>query len=501
MKKALHNLSHEKLLTCNQGELIPLTIMDVVPGDVFRQSTSLLLRTQPLLAPVMHKCNVTIHHWFVPLRLLWADFETFITGGPSGEDASVFPTITVNTGTGWAINSLADYLGLPTGVDDFAASALPFRAYDMIWNNFYRDKDLQTELVISTASGADTTTSTVLQNGCWEKDYFTSARLTPQKGDDVSIPLTGDAPVRGILVPQAANAATGSTMWETPTDSQPTGTRVWSSGVTPYVNVMDAINSAGTAGTGGHGPDIYAEMDAVSAIDINTLRLASALQRFKELMSRFGSSYDEYLRQFGVKAQDSRLQLPEYLGGGSNVIQFSEVLQTAEGTDPVGELRGHGISAAKSNRYKFFAPEHGFILTFLIVRPRTVYMEGIPKLWNRRSRYDYFHHAFQNLGQQEVINKELYAAYTTPEGVFGYQDRYDEYRRIENSVAGEFRSTLNFWHMARDFTSSPALNASFVSSNPTNRIYATAADQLQIRAMHHVKAKRPVSKVAKPYLY
>lgn len=500
MKRALHVLRHEKKLTCNQGELVPIGVMEALPGDSFDHAISALMRTQPLLAPVMHSVETAIHTWFVPYRVIWDDWEKFITGGEDGEDSSVFPTITFANG-GITTGSLADYLGLPPNPSNTTeVSALPFRAVALIWNNFYRDKDLQTELTIDTTSGADTTTSTALQYGCWEKDYFTSARPEPQRGPEVVIPLTGDAPVTGIGLntsgtptPSAVNMKeTGGSGYTTP--------QGWYTGTQNFAMAEDPGNT-------GY-PGIYADLSGVGSVGINQLRLSSAIQRFQERLMRFGFTYPEYLRAFGVKPQDSRMQWPEYLGGGKQVIQFSEVLQTAPAYDPddeqvgeVGALKGHGIGAMRSNRYKFFAPEHGIIISFMITRPKTNYVQGLNKLWNRRSKFDFFDPAFQNLGQQEVLYKELYAAHTTPNGVFGYQDRWDEYRRIESTVAGEFRNSLDFWHMARIFGSDPALNADFVKSNPTNRIYATDADQLQIRAMHRIKAKRLVSKVARPMLY
>ena len=490
MKRTLFNLSNEKLLTCNMGELIPIFIHDVNPGEIFRHSTSLLVRTQPLLAPVMHKVDASIHHWFVPLRILWEDFEPFINGGEDGQQAPTYPTITLPASN--PVGSLADYLGLSPEAADGVVSALPFRAYNLIYNEWYRDQQLQTSLALSIASGADTTTSTTLKNGCWSKDYFTSARPEPQLGTEVSIPLTGNAPVD--LVP-STTSTNFNLVREASDDSLETSADV-------QTGTDGRLSNAG--GTGlvlDPNGRLEADLSSVSAVDINDLRTASAAQRFKEKMNRGGARYVEYLQSmFGVRSQDSRLQLPEYLGGGNVTIQFSEVLQTAEGTDPVGELRGHGIAAGKSNRYKYMCPEHGFIVSTMVVRPKTVYAQGMHKLWNRRSPYDYLIPDFANLGDQAIQNKEIYADAASPDDTFGYTNRYDEYRYIPNTIAGEFRTTLDFWHMARIFASEPALNSSFVESDPTDRIYATTADQLQIRAMHRIKAKRPLPKTPTPRL-
>lgn len=261
---------------------------------------------------------------------------------------------------------------------------------------------------------------------------------------------------------------------------------------------------SGVSGTGTSGiwtnTGMEAQLSGVSAVDIEDLRVAGAMQRFQELIAKFGHTLPEFYRLFGVAPQDSRMQWPEMIGSGNSVIQFSEVLQTAEGTDPVGELRGHGIAAARSNRFTYRVQEDCLILSLMCVRPRTVYMNGLNKLWNRTSRWDYFMPALQNLGQQPILNKEVNAAHASPSGVFGYQDQYDEYRRIPSRVSGEFRDTLDFWHMARDVPNTAALNSSFVKANPTDRVYATSADQLQVRIDNQIRAKRLVYKTSRPEL-
>jgi len=512
MKRAKHALSNYKLFSCDMGELVPCGLVEVLPGDSFQHATSALVRVSPLLAPVMHPVHVRIHHWFVPHRLVWEDWEKFITGGPDGMDASVFPTITLTwsagtppTGSG-VVGGLADYLGCATGINNLEVSALPFRGYGLIWNEWYRDQDLQTALTVDLTSGADTTTNTALQNVAWEKDYFTSSRPWTQKGPEVTIPLVGDAPITGLgrrVNPGGAASASGTATIKDSTGSDVVFTETYGA----------AFEDAGPQsrvimGSSGGVPQVFADLSNVTAANINDLRLAFALQRYEEARARYGSRYTEYLRYLGVRSSDARLQRPEYLGGGKQTIQFSEVLQTAPTTDGddqvgVGQLKGHGIGAVRSNRYRRFFEEHGYVFSFLSVRPRTMYVQGLPRTWNRRTKEDFWQQELQHIGQQEVLNKELYASHTTPNGVFGYQDRYDEYRRQESTIGGEFRSTeLDFWHMARIFSSDPALNASFVRSNPTKRVNAVQTnDVLWIMAHHSLQARRMVAKTGTSFIF
>lgn len=488
MKRSKFSLNNYKLFTADMGWLVPCGLTEVLAGDSIQQATTALVRCQPLLAPVMHPTTVRIQHYFVPHRIIWDDWEKFITGGPDGMDASVFPTITFPNG-GPEIGTLADYLGVPTDIVQAAGtpvSALPFRAYAKIWNEHIRDQDLQPELVISTASGNDTTTSVALQNDNWEKDYLVSARPWEQKGPAITIPLGSTAPVTARVPSRAGNPL--ATLETSNVGSGSIG-----------------VNMVTTPATGGAvGDDLVfsANLSGVSAVTVNVLREAMALQRYEEARARYGSRYVEYLRYLGVRSSDARLQRPEYLGGGQQNIQFSEVLQTAEGTDPVGDLKGHGLAGMRSNRWRRFFEEHGYVVSLMSVKPRTMYSQGLARHWNRRTKEDFFQKELQHIGQQEILNKEVYASHTTPNGIFGFGDRYDEYRRNLSTVAGEFRTTLDFWHMARTFTSDPALNATFVKSVPTNRVFAVpSTHDLLVQAKHSIQARRLVSADTSSYIY
>lgn len=492
MKRSKHSLSHYKLFTGNMGELIPVACIEALPGDTFSHATSALVRASPLLAPVMHPVTVRIHHWFVPLRLIWANFEKFITGGADGEgDGSAWPYKDAFTP---AAGALGDYFGLPPGVNCGQVSALPFRAYALVFNENYRDEDLVTELTVNTGDGADATTPVTVQSIAWEKDYFTSAREWAQKGPAVTLPLGTSAPV----------------------ELDPT------TGVSQLVRLKsnhalsgagDIVSDASGNLEGAGGADVvvdpngtlFADLQGATGASIIDLREALGLQRYQEARARYGSRYTEYLRYCGVTPSDARLQRPEYLGGGKQVISFSEVLQTGtefDSNDGVGTMRGHGIAALRSNRYQYFAQEHGLILTLMSVRPRTMYMEGVERMWTRSTKELYYQKELAHIGAQEVLNKEIYAAAATPTDVFGFQDRYAEYRHIQSKVAGEFRTTLNFWHLARDFAAEPALNASFVTCDPSTRIFAsTATDGLWIMASNNIRARRPVPKNASPRIF
>lgn len=491
MKRNKFNLSNYKLLSLDQGYLVPVNWYEVLPGDTVQASSSAFVRVSPLVAPVMHPVQIKIHHWFVPNRLIWDDWEKFITGGPDGMDDSEWPHLNFG-GLTHATGDLADYLGLPEGTfaSSFPFSMLPFRAYAKIFNEWYRDQDLVSEVPLATTSGSDGTTNTSLLRVAWEKDYFTSARPWAQKGADVTIPLGTSAPV----VP--TDPATS------PTFIRPGGS---ASGLNAFAgqNVVDWDSTSSTSGrVVWDQPNLEVDLSTANAATINQWREALAIQRYEEARARYGSRYSEYLRYLGVRSSDARLQRPEYLGGGKQALQFSEVLQTAEGTDPVGALKGHGIGAMRSNRFRRFFEEHGIVMTLMVIKPKTVYMQSMHRGWFRQVKEDYWQKELEHIGQQEVWNKEVYAMHADPDGTFGYQDRYDEYRRKESSVAGEFRSLLNYWHMARDFAAAPVLNADFVTADPTDRVYASSdTHEIYAQVRNSVVARRMLSKVGTSFTF
>lgn len=473
------------------GQIVPVGLTEVLPGDTIQQATSALIRVSPLVAPVMHPVQIRIHHWFVPNRLVWQEWEDFITGGPDGLNAAVPPYLTEAGGS--VEGSIYDYYGVPPGtpfsVND-PISALPFRGYNLIFNEWYRDQDLVAERAVPLTSGADATNYNVL-NAAWEKDYFTTARPWVTKGGGVTLPIGISAPV--------ISTGDGQPIFNYGSGGALTGGLQVENG-TPAVS-LDGGDSTVDAPATWNATKLVADLQQASAVGINELREAFALQRYQEARARYGSRYTEYLAYLGIRAADARLQRPEYLGGGKQSIQFSEVLQTGpndpESGNTIGGLAGHGIGALRSNRYRRFFSEHGYIHSFMIVLPKTMYAQALPRTFSRRTKEDYWQKELQFIGQQEVYNREVYSTHTTPGGIFGYQDRYDEYRRTESAIAGQFRSTLDYWHMARIYAADPVLNGSFVESHPTKRIFADqteGSNALWCMVNHSIQARRMVAK-------
>lgn len=506
-RNSVFNLSHERKLTMSMGDLVPIFCEEVLPGDKFRVNTEVLMRLQPMIAPVMHRVNAYVHYFFVPNRLIWNDWEKFITGGRLGQDTPVFPTIIGQSddakGTGLVgVGSLADFFDIPIQMIGDGShtmmpiSQLPFRAYQRIYNEYYRDQNLEEEIAIpldSSQIGWDETTVlelVKLRKRAWEKDYFTSALPFAQRGDEVLLPLQGDAPVTGR--PHFQRSADGSTWLNA--NSGDLGTD--GNALLKEIN----NNQAARIDDG-----LSADLSEASATTISELRRAFALQRWLEKMARGGSRYvEQMLYMFGVRSSDYRLQRSLYLGGGKLPIQISEVLQTSKtDTSPQGNMSGHGFTAGVTNGFKKYFEEHGLVIGILSVIPRTGYMQGMPKLLTKTDRFDYYWPDFAHIGEQEVKKYELYydPALSTNNDTFGYQPRYAEYRYKFDKVNGEMRTSLKQWHMANDYSAQPSLNNTFVKANPTTRIFAVeSADwhKLIVDIYFDFKAIRPVAKYGEP---
>ena len=491
MKRFKHNLSYYNLASADMGKLVPVGLTEVLPGDTIQHHTNALIRVSPLAAPVMHNVTARIHHFFVPHRLTWDGFEDFITGGPDGNNADQVPRISV-TNAIYDVFQLYDYLGIPKpdATNTLEVSALPIRAYNLIFNEFYRDEDLVPELPESNA---------VLADIAWEKDYFTTARPWTQKGPEVTVPVAGQAPVKGLGV--TGNSSSVNQQVKESDGETRQYTNAWHDATSGWY-----INDEGND----EFPNVFADLTQAEAVNVNEFRKAFALQRYQEARARYGSRYTEYLRYLGVRPKDERLQRPEFLGGGQAQIQFSEVLQTGPetGQQPstefgVGDLYGHGISAMRSNAYRRTMEEHGYVMTLLSVRPKTLYMQSMDRTWLRRDKEDFFQKELQHIGQQEIKVGEIYGPTADDEqATWGYQDRYAEYRQNFSKVAGEFRNVLNYWHMGRDFEVQPVLNQSFIQCDATKRIHNEQTKHaLWCMVQHRMVAKRLVDRSAAPRIY
>ena len=464
---SVFDLSYVKLFTCDMGKLIPVMCDEVVPGDIFKIGNQSVIRMQPLVAPVLHEINAYVHYFFVPYRLLWSGWEDFITGGADGADASTLPLW--SPGTPQTEGSLWDYLGFPTGLVPTASSApvaFPQYAYNLIFNEYYRDENLQAE---SPLTGGIKTRN-------WEKDYFTSSLPWQQRGIAPALPISGTTKA---IWPNVDATHTPFTLQGDMT----TGPIVFK----PRYGDTKGLLEANTI-----------DLSTASTFNVSDLRLAFQIQKWMERNARAGARYTESLQaHFGVSPRDERLQRPEYIGGSKSPVIVSEVLQTSssDATSPQGNMAGHGVSASSTFCGKYRATEHGLIMGILSIMPRTMYQQGMDRQWLRRSRYDFYFPEFANLSEQAILNCELYATTVeaTNKAIFGYQGRYDEMRTKRNMVCGQMRSTFDYWHLGRIFSSQPALNESFVQCVPDKRIFAAPSEPgFIVQFANLIKAWRPM---------
>lgn len=489
IRRSKHNLSATALSTFDPGEFIPYSCLEIIPGDGIRGNTDAILRCLPLLAPIMHEVEVNITHAYVPYRLIWEDFEDFITGGDDGLNASTLPTIDFSGGA-VANGDLANYLGLPIGFDS-TASALPFRAYSLFYNDHLRDEELQTELTIDLTSGADTTTNTTLKNVNWGGSRFTKSESSTQLGTAVTLPLGSRADVLGIGIDDAD-------AWSNPNNIE---IMDGSGGTTTYTTDDLAVNGPQLYGGS---LDIYADLSNATGATINELREALALQKFMEMRQIYGSTYEKVMEMdYGVKSQDGRLSNSEILSRGRGKITFSEVLATAEtGTSvDVGDMKGHGIAAMRTNRFQSFFPEFGLLMSFISVRPKEQYSQGVPRHFLKSTKEDFYNKNLESMGMQEITNREVKYDHSTPGGTFAYEPRFNEYKSNANTAAGDFANgqSLEHWHMARSLSGDPAKNSSFITCSPTQRVFAqSTTDNLLGMFRNRFIARRLVKKSNMP---
>lgn len=534
IQRSKFGMNHSVKFSGNIGDIIPFDIQEVLPGDTFQYNTSKLLRMQTLIAPVMDNIFLDTYYFYVPTRLTWEHWKQF--NGENTESKWIptttyqVPQITSPEETGWAVGTIADYLGIPIGVPGISVNALPFRAYAMICNEWFRDENNSDPLDIplgdATVAGVNTNTfiTDVAKGGKPYKaakyhDYFTSALPAPQKGPDVSLAIAeGTFPVVG----NGNSLALVSSLDVTGIESCTIGGTATTGGAaqrTDHISNNHFVNSLGnnvTARTymgvptldqlvSPEASGLITYLQDVPVASINSLRLAFATQRMYERDARGGSRYVEMIKShFGVTSPDARQQRPEYLGGNRIPININQVVQTSGeiGETPQGNVAGYSVTSDTHGDFIKSFTEHGYVIGVCVARYEHTYQQGLNKLWSRLDRTDFYLPVFANLGEQPILNKEIYLTGTdTDDEVFGYQEAWSEYRYTPSRVAGEMRSTaptsLDVWHLGDNYSEVPVLQSDWIFEDKANvdralQITSDVANQFWADFYIQVEATRPM---------
>ena len=510
--RSVFDRSHNYKTTFNAGYLVPFYVDEVLPGDSFKCDCTLFARLATPIVPFMDNMYIETFFFFVPNRLVWDHWQAFNGEQKDPDDSTdyVIPTV---SGTNVQNQSLWDYFGLPTNVSNaLTVNALPFRCYNLIYNEWFRDENLQDSLPVPTGDGPDQLTNYTLVRRGKRYDYFTSCLPWPQKGPGVEISIGGSAEV---------NFSGGLTISSPPTFNTTGGPN------TPYGIYLSNsngeklyFNESGSVGNNSTGvtwrdpglalPTATADLSSASPISINDLREAFQIQKLYERDARGGTRYTEILRaHFGVVSPDARLQRPEYLGGSSTRISINPVQQTSSTneTTPQGNLAAYGVVGDSFHGFTKSFVEHGYVIGLVNVRADLTYQQGLPRMWSRKGRFDFYWPVLAHLGEQAVLNKEIYAQGTAKDDeVFGYQERWAEYRYFPGTITGKFRSTdpqpLDMWHLAQKFDSLPTLSSQFIEDNPpVDRVVAvTDEPQFLFDSWMRLKCARPMPVYSVPGL-
>lgn len=531
--RSVFDRSHGYKTTFNSGYLVPFYVDEVLPGDSFKLTATLFARLATPIVPFMDNLYLETFFFFVPNRLVWDNWQKFNGEKKNPSDSTDF-LIPIVSGTNVQNQTLWDYFGLPTNVNNtLKVNALPFRAYNLIFNEWFRDENLQDSLKVPTGDGPDNLTDYNLVRRGKRHDYFTSCLPWPQKGPGVEISIGGSANVSGSLtswpgsISYNMSATEGATVSpssvslnlfpETVVSGTGNSTLASFSQASFLASDFDVRTSRGnvvvtaTRGdVGGFGFTGKADLSSAVPISINDLRQAFQIQKLYERDARGGTRYTEILRShFGVISPDARLQRPEYLGGSSARISINPVQQTSatNETTPQGNLAAFGVVSDSFHGFSKSFVEHGYVFGFVNVRADLTYQQGLNRMWSRRGRFDFYWPVLAHLGEQAVLNKEIYAQGTDEDDqVFGYQERYAEYRYYPGQITGKFRSTdphpLDSWHLAQKFSSLPTLSPQFIQdSPPVDRVVAvTSEPQFLFDSYIRLKCARPMPVYSVPGL-